>query len=171
VVPELVAEAGGMWPPVHFRVVRDAFATPANQRFPAYWTKEDDAFAQPWDYATAGPLWANPPFSRLEVVLAKAARERSLMLIIALEWPGTQYPWWTTLCAVCPRRWQLPQDRPLYLRVGTDLMPAPRWHQVRGNLGLPAGRLAGVAGTRAPAPPANPPPTGGPPREEGALGH
>jgi len=49
------------------------------------------------------------------------------MLIIAPELPGPQYPWWTTLCALCPRGWQLPQDRPIYLRVGTDLMPAPRW--------------------------------------------
>jgi len=106
---------------------RDAFATPANHRFPAYWTREDDAFAQLWDYATAGPLWANAPFSRMGEVVAKAAREGCLMLIIAPEWPGPQYPWWTLLCALCRRRWQLPQDRPLYLRGGTDLMPAPRW--------------------------------------------
>jgi len=105
VVPELVAEACGR---LGISPVRDAFATPANHRFQAYWTREDEAFAQPWDYATAGPLWANPPFSWLGEVVAKAAREGSLMLIIAPEWPGPQYPWWTTLCALCPRRWQLP---------------------------------------------------------------
>jgi len=49
------------------------------------------------------------------------------MLIIAPEWPGLQCPWWAALCALCPKRWQLPQDRPLYLRGGTDLMPAPKW--------------------------------------------
>jgi len=49
------------------------------------------------------------------------------MLIIAPEWPGPQYSWWTALCALCPRRRKLPQDRPLYLRAVTDLMPAPRW--------------------------------------------
>jgi len=68
-----------------------------------------------------------PPLQPPEELLAKAAREGSLMLIIAPEWPGPLYPWWTTLCALCPRRWQLPQDRPLYLRGSTDLMPAPRW--------------------------------------------
>jgi len=112
VVPELVAEACGR---LGISPVRDAFATPASHRFPAYWTREDDVFAQPWDYATAGPLWANPPFSRLEEVVAKAAPEGSLMLIVAPEWPGPQYLGWTTLCALCPRRWQLPQDPPLYV--------------------------------------------------------
>jgi len=124
VVPDLVAEACGR---LGISPVRNAFATPANHRFPAYWKREDDVFAQPWDYATAGPMWAHPPFSRLEEVVAKAAREGSLMLIVAPEWPGPHYPWWTMVCALCPRRLQLPQDRPIYLRGGTDVMPAPKW--------------------------------------------
>jgi len=107
----------GLWPLGH-SPVRDAFATPANHRFQAYWTRADDAFAQPWDYATTGPLWANSPLSRLEKEVAKAAWEGCLMLIIAPEWPGPQYPWWAALCALCPKRWQLPQDRPVYLRGG-----------------------------------------------------
>jgi len=78
-------------------------------------------------YATSGPLLTKTPFNCLEEVVAKEAREGSLMLIISPEWPGPQYPWWTTLCALCPRRWQLPQDRPLYLRGGMDLIPSPRW--------------------------------------------
>jgi len=81
-VQELVAEVCGR---LGISTVRDAFATPANQGFPAYWTREDDAFAQPWEYATAGPLWANPPFNRLKKVVAKAALEGSLTLIIAPE--------------------------------------------------------------------------------------
>jgi len=124
VVPDLVAEACGR---LGLSPIRDAFATPANHRFPSYWTREDDAFAQPWDFATAGPLWANPPFSRLEEVVAKAAREGCLMLVIAPEWPGPQYPWLAALCALCPKRWELPQDRPVYLPGGTDPMPASRW--------------------------------------------
>jgi len=124
VVPDLMAEACGR---LGFFPVRDAFATPANHRFPAYCTREDDSFAQPWDYATAGPLWASPPFSRLDEVVTKAAREGCLMLVIAPEWPGPQYQWWAALCALCPKRWQLPQDWPLYIRGVTDLIPAPRW--------------------------------------------
>jgi len=157
VVPELVSEACGR---LGISPVRDAFATPANHRFPAYWTREDDAFAQSWDGATAGPLWANSPFSRLEEVVAKAAREGCLMLIIAPEWPGPQYPWWTALCALCPRRWQLPLDRPLYLRGGTDLMPAHRRRTWCWTLGR-------VLRRRRPRPPphsaAGPPITGGNP--------
>jgi len=80
VVPELLGEACGC---LEISPASDAFATPANHRFPAYWTREDDAFAQQWDYATASPLWANPPFSRLEDMVAKAAREGSLTLIVA----------------------------------------------------------------------------------------
>jgi len=134
VVPDLVAEACGR---LGISPVRDAFATPANHRFPAYLTREDDAFAQPWDYATAGPLWANPPFSRLEEVVAKAAREGCLMLVIAPEWPGPQYPWWAALCA-------------LYLRGvhGSDASP-----QVE-DMGLPARPPGGVTATHAPTTPA-----------------
>jgi len=52
--------------------MRDAFATPTNRRFSAFWTKGEDAFAQAWDYPTARALWANPPFSRLDEVVTKA---------------------------------------------------------------------------------------------------
>jgi len=72
VVPELVAEACGC---LGISPIRDAFVTPANHRFPAYWTREDDAFAQPWDYATAGHLWAHPRYIRLEEFVAKVERE------------------------------------------------------------------------------------------------
>jgi len=109
---------GGMRPPGHL-LSQGCLCDAANHRFPAHWTREEDAFAQPWDYATAGPLWGNPPFSRPEEVVAKAAREGSLMLIVAPEWLGPKYPWWTTLCALCPRRWQLPHDWPIHLRGGT----------------------------------------------------
>jgi len=82
VVPDLVAEACGR---LGISPVPDAFATLANRRYAAYWTKEDDAFAQPWDYATARSLWANLLFSRLEEVVAKAAREGCHILVIAPE--------------------------------------------------------------------------------------
>jgi len=101
VVPDLVAEACGR---LGNSPVRDAFAKPSNHRFLAYWTRKDNAFAQcvvnVWRYATAGPLWANPPFSRCEEVVAKAERKGCVMLIIALDWPGPQYPWWAALCAL-----------------------------------------------------------------------
>jgi len=107
--------------------VRDAFAPPTNSRFPAPWSKAEDAFARAWAYPHAGALWANPPFSRLNEVVTKASREGCLMPVVATEWSGPGYPWWTALCALCPKRWCFPEGRPVYLRGGTDLMPAPRW--------------------------------------------
>jgi len=121
---DLMAEACG-----HLGIapVRDAFATPTNRRFSAFWTKEEDAFAQGCDYPSAGALWADPPFSRLEEVVTKASREGCLMLVVAPEWSGPGYPWWTALCALCPKRWCFPEGRPVYMRGGKDLVPAPRW--------------------------------------------
>jgi len=90
----------------------------------------------------------------------KAAREGCLMLVIAPEWPGPQYPWCAALCAMCPKRWELPQDRPVYLRGGghgPDACP-----QVE-DMGLPVGFDGGAAGTNAATSPAPAhPPTVGP---------
>jgi len=49
------------------------------------------------------------------------------MLIIALEWSGLQSPGRAASCALCPKRWHLPKDGPIYLREGTDLMPLAEW--------------------------------------------
>jgi len=57
VVPDLVEEARGC---LGISSVLDAFATPENIRFKAYCTREDDAFSQSWDYATAGPCRSTP---------------------------------------------------------------------------------------------------------------
>jgi len=124
VLPDLVLEACvklGIAP------VCDAFATPTNRRFPAFWTKADDAFAQAWDYPHAGALWANRAFSRLEEMAVKSSREGCLMLVVAPEWTGPGYPWWSALCALCPKKWCFPDGRAVYLRECTVLMPAPRW--------------------------------------------
>jgi len=58
VLPDLVQDACSR---LGIAPVRDAFAKPTNRRFPAFWTKADDAFAQAWSYPRAGALWANPP--------------------------------------------------------------------------------------------------------------
>jgi len=78
--------------------VRDAFVKPANNHFPPYWKKTDETFAQPWAYATAGFLWGNPPFSRLEEVVKKAARGAATCNCFATEWPGPNYQWLASLC-------------------------------------------------------------------------
>jgi len=107
--------------------VRDAFATPTNRPFPAFWSKAEDAFSQAWDYPHASDLWANPPFSRLDEVVSKASREGCLMLVVCPEWSGPGYPRWSALCALCPKRWCFPEGRPVHVRGGTGIVPAPRW--------------------------------------------
>jgi len=60
-----------------------AWTSPTNRRFPTFWTKAEDAFAQAWDYPSAVALRANPPFSHLDEVVTKASREGCLMLVVA----------------------------------------------------------------------------------------
>jgi len=50
VLPDLVQEARG----------RTGVAAVHNNRFPDFWTKADDAFAQARDYPRPGALLANP---------------------------------------------------------------------------------------------------------------
>jgi len=119
---------GGMWPPGHFPsqgCLRDA----SEPTRPGVLDKGGRRVRPAVRLRHGWSLVGEPPFSRLEEVVAKAAREGCLMLIIAPEWPGLKYPWWAALCALCPKRWQFPQDRPLYLRGGTDLMLAPKWRR------------------------------------------
>jgi len=158
VLPDLVREACSR---LGIAPVRDAFATATNCRFPAFWSKAEGAFAQAWDYPSAGPLWANPPFSGLDEVKTKASREGSLMLVVAPECGGPGYPWWAALCALCPRRWNFPDGRPVYLRGGTERMPSPRWrtwaflvdsrpHVVPGPAAVPSAVTAALALTNPP---------------------
>jgi len=84
VLPDLVQEACSR---LGIAPVRDAFATPTNCRFPAFRSKAEDAFAQACHYPSAGALWANPPFSRLDEVVTKAAREGCLMVVVARSGP------------------------------------------------------------------------------------
>lgn len=122
VLPDMVVEACarlGIAAPV-----RDAFATPTSHRFPAFWSKADDAFAQAWDYVSAGALWAN---SRPVEVVTQAAKEGCYMLIVAPGWDGPNYPWCPAPFALCPKRWCFDEGRPVHLRGGTYLMPTCKW--------------------------------------------
>jgi len=165
VLPDLVPEACSR---LGIAPVRDAFATATNCRFPAFWSKAEDAFAQAWDYPRAGPLWANPPFRRLDEVVTKASREGTLMLIVAPEWGRPGYPWWAALCALGPRRWCFPEGWPVYLRGGTELIPAPRWRTWAFLLDSRPPQVLDLAAPL-PAIPSARAPTGHPSRRGGRL--
>jgi len=77
---------GGLWPPGHFPskgCLCDAGEPPLSGELDKIGRRVRPVVG----LRRAGPLWANPPFSRLEEVVAKAAREGCLMLIIAPGWP------------------------------------------------------------------------------------
>ena len=72
----------------------DAFAAPHNAQLPAYWSTDDCAFRHDW--RGERPIWANPPFSLLPLVLAKLRHEGGHLLLLVSEW-SAQLPALTAL--------------------------------------------------------------------------
>ena len=73
----------------------DLFASDTNALLPAFFTRDDDALGQRWSELD-GPLFGNPPFSRLDEVCEKAAEESKQGSWITLLIPDTrsQRSWW-----------------------------------------------------------------------------
>jgi len=90
-----------------------------------------------------------PPFSRLDEVVTKAAREGCLMLVGAPEWSAPGYPWRTALCALCHRRWCFPEGRPVNLRGGHGHGASPAVEDMGLPRGLPLTLAAGSTRTTA----------------------
>ena len=74
--------------------VVDAFATAENKRFPEHWDETQDAFKQHWGQPQ-GVLWMSPPFTRMQEVVDKLARDRARAVVVAPAWTYTD--WWTKL--------------------------------------------------------------------------
>ena len=64
----------------------DAFANPANARFPRYWTQRQDAFQQDWSPPAQPLLWINPPFKKMDQVLEKIVEDGASAILIAPDW-------------------------------------------------------------------------------------
>ena len=99
---------------------RDAFATKANAQFPLFWAEEDDAFQQEW--GGPHPLWMNPPFSMLDRLASKLWAEGGHAVVFCPAWSEALAP----LRGMCLREHPVPAV-PMFVRLGTQLMPAPRW--------------------------------------------
>jgi len=149
VLPDLVQEA---FPRLGIAPVRDAFATPTNRRFPAFWTKAEDAFDQAWDYPSAGALWANPP---LQPPRRGGDEGVAGGLPDAGRRPGVVR---ARVCALCHKRWCFPCAGPV-LRVpparGHGPGSCPAMKDMDLPLRLPPGRAWAARRPR---------------REEGAAG-
>jgi hypothetical protein len=83
----------------------DAFANSTNKRWEFHWgprSQREDAFDVYWNYDAVGLIWANPPFSELDRVIAKAHRDGAKMVLIAPDWKSTAYykKMWPTCQAV-----------------------------------------------------------------------
>jgi len=104
--------SGGQADPSWLRPRQSSHVYP-KYTYPASIVVRPLAVLRPWTTPRPGTYGRTPPFSRIEEVVAKAAREGSHILVIAPDWPGPQYPWLASLCALCPKRWCPPQGRPI----------------------------------------------------------
>ncbi len=75
-----------------FRFDLDACATAANAKCPRYFTKSDNALAQPW----SGTVWMNPPYGREIEAFMRKAYEESLAgaTVVSLVPARTDTSWW-----------------------------------------------------------------------------
>ena len=111
------------------RVVADLFAKDSNTASPLFITKGLDSFHFSW--AALAPLeddvlWANPPFSILERVLAKASSEACRVILCCPVWPDAK--WWAVLQAMEVARVLLPENESLFYGVvKKEILPPPKW--------------------------------------------
>lgn len=67
----------------HSMPVRDAFASPGNERFPTYWTVREDAMQQSWQGEL---LWLNPPWTMWPQVTSKVEESGARCVAIFPAW-------------------------------------------------------------------------------------
>ena len=90
----------------------DAFATMENRRFPRYWDRRKDAFAQNWSKPRC--LWINPPFECLDEVVTKIQVESARAVLIVPEW--RKESWWNRLQPMVVQSMQLTKGTGIFLR-------------------------------------------------------
>lgn len=107
----------------------DLFATSLNTHCPRFFSFPAspgcdgiDAFRQDW---SAGNLYANPPFVKILLVLAKIATERAVVTLILPVWQDQS--WWPTAVALAHEAFLLPQSAGLF-EPGRNQPPSPRPH-------------------------------------------
>jgi hypothetical protein len=116
-VQHVIDHFGGTIPSI------DAFASEKNKRFPRFWDKHADAFAQDW--ASEGLLWINPPFDALHRVVEKIRKDGALAIVVAPEWKNMS--WWKKLKGMAVAEFLFDVKEPLFEREGEHQMKAPKW--------------------------------------------
>lgn len=94
----------------------DLFATNLNAHCPTFYSSPAspgcaaiDALVQSW---AAGNLWANPPFSKIELVLDKVIADKATVAVILPVW--TNQPWWYTAMVRANEVFSLPPNAGLF---------------------------------------------------------
>ena len=102
--------------------IGDAFSKPHNALFRQPWGENVDAFTRSWRSSLLGPLWLNPPFTKLPEVERKIRTEGAYVILICPGWRAVLPP----LMALSTRHFRLPPG-PTYRRNGKYLLPEPKW--------------------------------------------
>jgi hypothetical protein len=99
----------------------DAFAAPWNSQLPDFWCRHTNAFRQSWLGVT--PLWANPPFSLLPLVLQHLKSKGGHVLLVCPSYSRLL----TSFGNLSKASYTLPKNTSLFLRGGVFPMPPPAW--------------------------------------------
>ena len=112
-------------------VLVDLFANSKNHQESHYISSNMDAFSYDWGkMCITGDqiLWANPPFSKLDLVATKVATEGCRIVLCVPVW--TDRPWWKLLHHFTVNKILLPHPQSLYVegwKKDGVLLPSPTW--------------------------------------------
>ena len=94
-----------------------------------------------WDEKNDGLLWANPPWTKIEQILVKAALDGVQLVLLTPDW--TSQDWRALLGVITVRRCTIPTTHGLFA-ADTGPLPAPKWDvlvsQIDGKLLCSFGR-------------------------------
>lgn len=101
----------------------DTFANHKNAQYPLFCTRKNDAFAYDWSLlvdpvdslpSASAPdfLWANPPFSILDLVVTKLILEPTRMILVTPHWPSCA--WHNFLEQISVQQFFIPVGTPVY---------------------------------------------------------
>ena len=107
----------------------DLFANHLNAQHKLFCTRQNSAFRYNWSSLCQGGnsiLWANPPFSQLDRVLAKVVLSPCKIVLVTPNWPGR--PWRSLLDKLAVAQFHVPPGTPLY-QTDRDhkVLPSPLW--------------------------------------------
>ena len=110
--------------------VVDLFSNFVNAQEKRFCTRQNSSFFYNWtELSKHGILWANPPFSQLERVLAKVVCEPCQIVLVTPNWKGTT--WERILSKVALKQYFVPANTPLYKGdFDGKPLPSPQWESV-----------------------------------------